>query len=642
MDHLMVCQAFLFLRRYIVVAKIDIDLQKSVCSLVVENEYRIAKQNISSRVSDMNDIRDMFYCERSRKDYDWQSNIFIPKVPQHIWAGISKMVKMYFSTRDRVKVLPIGKKDKNLSRAASKLLNRILNKPELHFFVKFVKALVFAFLYGDSTIKGWWVQETEERITGQSPVSSPVFNETGDITGINQEVEEIKETIPIKDYFDCQVYDPRNVFYSPEITHSAQDKRYVIFRSVEDYISLKREAGRLNYFNLEKLVEDEQTETDKDTDNVKQKQSAIFKDIEILERLGTFPVRRTAKGDVMPGLDQNGRPLDNAKWEQMIITVANINSKPVLIRFDQNKDGFIQVARLYCYIDPHKEHGIGQGTYTKDLQIAINDNFNMRNDSVILNTIGMNIVRKDAAIEWDTIVTAPGNNMMVEEPKEDIIPWRPGVNVTDAAMQHQLLDTELSRTTAEYPHSMGDMPNRREPATTSLMAQESGNYRNNLIALTLEYTGLSEFYNMVLKLADKYMHARTALEILEDDAQYLDLSGQYNYQPVSVSIEPEAQKMVKIQMLQNLIMTMSKIPNPKTVGIINKLMAEIFTSLGDEYEDFADLLLDEKTPIPAQGKDAGLSALLGGGASNELGMEQSIPEQMTRMIGTQAGGGVIG
>ncbi len=623
--------------------KIPQELQQAVSSLVI-NEYEIARQNQSSRRQAFDAIRDMFYAERTEKEYDWQSDIFIPKMAQHVWSSVAKLVKMYFSARERVRALPVGRHDKDKARAASKLLNRLLTRPGLKFFVKFVRAITLATLYGDATIKGWWTQELKEKIVGSQKRLSPELGEYGQIIGAGFIEDEIKEEMPVKDFFDCQVYESRNVFYSPEITDSPQDKRYVIFRSVEDIISLKKQEQMFNYFNLDKLIPDEQPATNIETNNIKLTSSALFKDIEILERWGLFPVRTTPAGTALPALDENGKPMDNADWQQIVLTIANINTKQILIRFEKNTYEMIPAARLFCYIDPHKDEGIGQGTYVRDLQIAINDNFNMRNDSVILNTIGMNIVKKDAAIEWDTIVVAPNNNMLVEDPQSDIVPWRPGVNVTDAAMQHQILDNELSRTTAEYPHSMGDFPGRREPATTAMMAQETGNYRNNLVAMTLEYTGLTDLYNMILKMADKFMHPQTGLDILEDDARFLELSGDWDYRPVSVSIEPESQKMLKVQMLQNLIPTLVNIPNPNTVKIINKIMGDIFTTLGDEFEDYAGMLLDENTPINTGKEDvATLLQQAAGGipTSNEQGMPQTPTEQAARQMGTMAGGGQI-
>ena len=371
-------------------------------------------------------------------------------------------------------------------------------------------------------------------------------------------------------------------------------------------------------------------------------------DINILERWGKWPVVFDENGMPHSGIDDDGNMMEGAEIMETIITVANIKSGKVLIRFQPNTRehggyGFRPMVRMLCYVHPTKDRGIGDGKYGYGLQNAINDNFNMVNDRTNIATYPTIKKKKFALIDNDTLQFGPEHVMELEN-LDDI----DMMNIPDAPQgaynQGAILFQKLQQVHATFTTDMGGFPQRREAVTTTMMAAEKSNTRNTLVNLTVEHTGLAEFYDMLLKISGMFMQPETLMNILGELTYFFDPEVEYNFTPVSTAILTENSKENKIAMLDQLIGRLVNVPNPRVFAIINMLMKEVFELMGKEYAQYGHALLDENfippsmmLPPPAQG---------GGGSGptkqkkqNQHGNKQTATESKVRQIGTRAGGG---
>ena len=71
---------------------------------VMDREFVIGKANTETIISDYESYEDMFECERTEKNADWMSDIFVPEFPAQMLAQSSEEANQYFKTRDFVEV----------------------------------------------------------------------------------------------------------------------------------------------------------------------------------------------------------------------------------------------------------------------------------------------------------------------------------------------------------------------------------------------------------------------------------------------------------------------------------------------------------------------------------------------------------
>ena len=386
-------------------AKFKKEVESVLAKIVVDGEYQTAKTNQSNDVSDFESYIDMFDAERTEKDYDWMSDIFIPEFPTHMLTQSAIDVSQYFQTRSFVEVYYEDTKPEGMASAEStkELINRTLNRRELYHYQKFVRAKTINHLIGHVDLHCWWEQKLETEYD---------INAFGDI---------IEETdVPVKDQFNYEVLDPRNVFTDSKYVYSMQQRDWVIIRCERSLNELKAEKDDFAYFNLDLLGKENEVKSDEKTETA---MATIESDdgykllpdnkmggkYDILRRYGKFWVVDDKDWNAKPGIDDKGNVLSKAYLAEVVMSFAVSKGKAVLIQFhhtpylDAYGFSYKPVIRALCYIHPTRDAGVGDGKYSSELQNAINDTFNVGNDRTMLATLPTLKGKKYATEDSDTI-----------------------------------------------------------------------------------------------------------------------------------------------------------------------------------------------------------------------------------------------
>ena len=395
--------------------------QGIVSAVVVDKEYSVDKANMEPEDKDLESAMNMLVCDRDKKDYDWQSDIYIPDYASMHWTQIGELVSQYFTSSEKVDCIPGSDPlDVMKGKAGKEFLNYHLNARYMHHLQKFIRQNSFTRLAGWVVLKIFYESNIEIRqeIIGERKVA----RETGiDIYGapietspypakVVMDKEPIYQDVKIvhTDRPNYEVWPNQDFFTDNKYVYSLQDKDHCIFRSDEKLSKLIECAEMCQYFNLELLDQDTETETANATWNKQNKAGDPYEriiqkwnpDVESLERWGKWPIVHDEEGNMLPdeeaskkagffipqnAIQMDGTVADGAMPVEMIISIANINNRKVLIRFQPNMPeyggyGMRPMTRLLCYVHPTKDRGIGDGMYAKELQQAINDNFNMGND----------------------------------------------------------------------------------------------------------------------------------------------------------------------------------------------------------------------------------------------------------------------
>lgn len=637
-------------------------IEKELTKQIVNGEYTVAQSNQQLDNEDFESYVDLLDSVRSSKNYDWMSDIRIPEFASHWLTQTSLDVDQYFQTRDFVEVYleDEGDEAKLNSEATKELINRTLNQKYLNHYQKFVRSKSIANLVGKVYLKCWWEQETiydqvgEEEILEELDVDdfgNPLRFE-GQTPARRFTTQPVFDNIPLIDRFNYDVYDQRNVFTDNTYRYSIQDKQWIIFRDEPTLQELKDEEESNGYFNLDILEEGQKPDSpsqtadetyNKDSDNPHQTvSSSIEKRYDRLERYGKFWVvlDRDEKGIPVEGsekigLDQFGKPLENAELHEVIITIILHKSTSTLIGFrltpflDAQGIPYRPIVRGLCYLHPTQDGGVGDGKYTRELQIAIDDTFNISQDRTMLATLPTFKTKKYSLDGNSTVYIEPMHAIELEDPN-DMTELVISDNIAGALNQMGVLTTKMQQVDAIQPPSMGQVPSLASTtATAASLANQGTSVRSSYKSMTFEYTALADLYWMIQQMTYTFALPETGFKLMGEKVYNFDPSKDYYFKPLSQSIETEQSKALKRKEWTTLLSYIIQMQHPDTVRIVNYILGEITKLMGDEYQNFSDKFLNEQTPIQQQGQQLEQQGS-GLGPSNQAGVQQSPAEIMTR------------
>jgi hypothetical protein len=622
------------------------EIEDALASVIIGQEYQTAKSNKDVEDDEFETYINLFDSERPEKDYDWMSDISLPEFPSRMLTQSALDVSQYFQTRDFIGAYLEDESDeaKANAEAAKECINRTLNQKHLHHYQKYVRAKTINHLQGSVWLECWWEQEIKRMVVGQEEEILDVAIPNENEVEIRTRTRDVEGDVIVIDRFNYDVIDPRNVFTDNSYVYSIQDKPFIFIRRERTLSELKAEASRHGYFNLDKIGQPPQeTETSRETTNSsdEQQKNPIKGDepFDIVKRYGKAWCKVLEKdeyGDpieVLPGIDSNGEPLEDAELHEVVITYALSEASNWLIGFslqpyvDAEGNPYRPLIRALCYVHPTKDSGIGDGKANRELQTAIDDTFNMSNDRVRLATIPVFKGKKYTTADSDSFYMEPGHKIDVENP-DDLQEITISSDITGALNQLNMLTGSMDKSMSVFPNTMGGQVAASTSATAIAGAESRTDMRTNYKSMTFEYTGLTPLYWMIQQMTYQLAKPETGEKLMGDKLYDFDPSKDYYYKPVSASIESEQSKNAKTASLNQTLGYASNLQHPDAVKIVNRLIGRIFELQGDEVSEYAKILMNEETPMgqgqPVQTEGGGVPA------SNQAGLPQSTAEQSVR------------
>lgn len=605
------------------------DIEKRIVGIVIDNEWTgsasLAQLNEDEFISYVGLIDSV----RDQKQYDWMSNIRIPEFAAQMLTQSSIDVDQYFKSRDFVECYLQDESDEaKLNAAATKeLINRTLNQPTLHHYLKFVRGKVINHLHGRVYAECWWEQDIQKR-------------------ALTEGAEGLSAEVIIKDHFNYDVIDPRRIRTSPEYTYSARDKGWIMVQKDKTMDWLQTNKKQFGFFNLDEI---KKHSIDKINEQLKMKREDLqgeqfykpINDIQtIIVRYGKFwaLVRERNPDTLQPtkinyGYDENGEVLKKAEFIECVITFASNGSSNVLIGFepasyvDANGVGYKPVIRGLCYVHPTDDEGVGDGRYGRDLQTAIDDTFNLGNDRTMLSTMPTFIGRKNSLIDNDTVFFEPEHVIEVEN-MDDLKEIRVSDNITGSLNQLGFLVNKLNQTMSIFPTTMGALPSAASTTATAVAGSESRtDKRTNYKSTTYENTFLSELYWMIIQMTQQFARVETAMKLMGQKAYDFDPTKDYWFKPLSQALESDQSKTNKVNKWIQVLGYITNLQHPDTVKLVNYIIKQLFTLLGDEFVNFGNVMLGEDKPMQgATAAQEGQEVPM----SNQTAVPQSMMEQLAR------------
>jgi hypothetical protein len=633
---------------------------------IVFQEYLTAKTNGDYDMGDFEANLDCLDGKRTEKEYEWMSDISTHDYAAIVYTEASGWANQMFQSRDFVDPILEGDRpeDAKKCQAAKKVINKTLNNREIFHYQKYMRARTLNATASAVHALCWWEKDVEEIDHGTRNISYPMYlDENGqqtdqqtNVVRMGSKKVNVKQKIIRKDYFNYDIIDPRNIFYSNNYCYTLQDKDWVIIRSEESYETLKSKQKENGYFNLDQLKElntptetDTSSETYNKDDQQQKSPKPVLKYFDKLMRFGKSWAVVTDKDSegypkkITSGYDELGDLKDGAELVETITEIAYSGSSKVLIRFQpqfcRTKTGrpYRPLLRGLCYIHPVKDVGVNDGKYLRQLQVAVDDTINMSNDRVQLATMPTMIGKRYVMEDNDTVKFQPEHTILVDDPATDLVEVKIRDNIQGALQQVSLLMNKMNQLPAVWATTMGGLPDKASTTATAVAGGESRtNLRQNYKSLTWENTYDLDFYWMMLQMTWQFAEPETAQLLMGDDAQYFDPDPLFNYLPVSSNIEMEQNKAKKIQNWDQFIGRASGMAKvvPEVIPLIAHAFGRICDLQGDEIRTVAPRI-ERLAKARPQEEGKGFEATKDASApptSNQNGLEMSQQEEFVRAM----------
>tara|TARA_Y100000294_G_scaffold100851_1_gene93561 strand:+ start:2265 stop:4220 length:1956 start_codon:yes stop_codon:yes gene_type:complete len=633
-----------------------------LANTIIDDEYRVGRANNNIPDNDYLDYLDMFDCERTEKNYDWMSDIYFPEFTSQMLTQSAIEAGLYFRTHDFVEVY-IGSEQevhKNAAKVNKDLINKTLNRRQLWFYQKYMRAINMKNISGVAYFRCWWEQDTRMEKIGTRRVREQIGT---DINGSPIEQftdQDVEVDVVLKDHFNFDVIDPRDVFTDPSYVYSLQDKQWIILRFDTTVDELEANADTMEYFNLDKLRTDSgntpretDTKGDKTTHHgLDNKSNAIktpLKSLMVLQRLGKHWVMvgneegdRDPNGNpvnVTSGIGNDGQKKEGAELHEMVITFAmdGFNSSTrTLIGYHPARDidsmgnPYRPVTRGLCYMHPAKDDGMGDGKCLRELQIGINDTINMENDRTKLATIPIMQGNQHDISDNETLVWQPGAFWQTET-GDKLDEVQIDSNVVGALNQVNLYQNMMQQASGVSAETQSKLAAPTTTATATVNQVRRSDTRSAYRTLTMENTGLTDIFWFITQMSARHMRDETAEKMLGEEGMIsFDPTLDFTYKPISASIDDDSSKQTKIQ---NWIQVLSFIASdPERRDAIDYILGELASLMGKEFEAFGNKFFANTKAPPMAGGGGNMQPQGAAGAvpSNQSGMEQSPEEVQVR------------
>jgi hypothetical protein len=642
------------------------DIQQALLSHVSE-EFAVAKRNNEALTQDFNAYYDMLHGVREAKPNEWESDIFLPEFESRLLTQVGNFVAQYFASADYVDTANESDDPKDVAeaKASRKLLNTLLNDKEAYYYYKTVRNIMYVFTCGSGVIKGGYQQRLAKELSHYKQVSDYV---TDPLTGnylaedgtpyidptiqkpafeTRKEPQWMDKVVADKPTFD--VYPITNTYMSPEYAYSLNDKEYVIFETEKTLDALKDEAEEMGYFNLN-LLEKENPEgqrgetTYNKEGQIEEQPKPPLKTFVVLERWGKYPVIEK-DGKFIPGFEKDGSFSEDATNEECIVHYVKAREKDEpnhIIGFRKSRHTKRPMVRFLCYVDMIKDSGFGDGEVNRELQKAINDNYNLMNYRTKLAITPAFKRKRFSGVDENVRIT-PEKAIDVEN-MEDLQEFKIEDNIAGGLQHQSLLSSRMDYCMATAPQTMGASPERAETATVASIVNQRANVRIGMKSMNLEFIGFTEFYDMLLTLCNDFMLPETLEELIgKEDAMAYNPKRKDKFKPVSQALETEESKNFKIKTWSGLLGMVGSIPNPKTPMVINYIMGQILELMGGGFKTFKKYMFEEDPSTMllytlatgAKGGGSPPAANPMAPQQNQRGQPQRPSEQMTRQAAPQ-------
>ncbi len=420
----------------------------------------------------------------------FKSNIFVPYIFSIVESVVPKMLGMVFNTRPIISIQPRKGTSVNMSKLLESLLEFQLDEDQLELFSKILEFFKEAAIYGTAFMK-----------------VIPRFNDD-ELVSFN--------------YIDLEPIDIFNI-YPDYRAKSIRRMKYIIQLSYMDFDELEKLEDQGFYKNVKEV--EQYVESSINVDEAKRER---LTDVGILDEYGFDSTRKVV--EVLEYWDRE--------------KIYTIGARSVILKEEDNPFGGLLPFIMARYVPvQHELFGIGIPEIAESLQEELNTVRNQRMDNVNLIINRMFIANKYADIDFDSLVSYPGNVILTND-INSIKPLDTRDVTKSAYLEEDIIKRDIDTGVGEYSYSRGEPPERRETATGIVRLQQASSARFDTVVKMLEFTVLRHIAKMFIWLDYHFLPPEDFKKIVGEEefekyngmmfySQDIDaVLKQYNFQPM--------------------------------------------------------------------------------------------------------------
>jgi len=446
---------------------------------------------------------------RDAEEHVMRSNIYVPYTFAIVESVVPKMLNTIFSSSPVISVIAREGGDTDLAFILERYLDYAFSEESLEFFAAMEDFFKEACIYGTSFMK------ILPRFTG---------------------------TVPELDYIDADPVDLYKIFPDPR-ARSLRKAEWIIHRDWIEYDRLKEMTQQGIY------------------------QKSVLKDLEgkfesqlDIEEYKRQRLEQVDRGEGR-GFDTDRKTIEVLEyWDRN--EIISIAGREVVLKREPNPfRGLIPFVMTRYTSVPHEFYGIGVPEMSQSLQEELNDLRNQRMDNVNIIINRMFIANKYSDIDFDTLVSYPGNVILAGD-VNDVKPLDTRDVTRSCYMEEERLITDIQNVTGEWEYGRGQPPERRETATGIIRLQQAANVRFDSIIKRIEFGTMRALAKLFIWYAYHFLPPHRLMAIVgEKDfvekkgMRFYELSPyevlrHYHFQPMGSSTS--AVKELRAQQMINL------------------------------------------------------------------------------------------
>ncbi len=442
---------------------------------------------------------------RDPSQYTLKSNVFVPYTFSIVETVVPKMLGTIFNTRPILSVVPRHGTSEGMARLLESLLQYQLDEEQLEFFNKVLEFFKETAIYGTSFAK-----------------VIPKFNDD-DLVSFN--------------FIDMEPIDLFNIY--PDFrAKSVRRMKYIIQVSYMEYDELLEKYRQGFYEKVPELIDK----------------------VESMINIDEFKRRRLSSVGILDeyGFDSNRKIIEVIEyWDKDNIYV--IGGRSVVMKKEVNPfQGLLPFIMARYVPVQHELFGIGIPEISESLQDELNAVRNQRMDNVNLIINRMFVANKYADIDFDNMISYPGNIILTNDVNA-IVPLNTPDVTKSAYNEEEIIKLDIDNATGEFAYNRGAPPERRETATGIVRLQQASNIRFDTVVKMLEFTVLRSIAKMFIWLDYHFLEPKDFAKIVGEDEfvqndgmsfykqDIEELLKQFHFQPMGSSTT--AVKEVRVQQI---------------------------------------------------------------------------------------------
>lgn len=591
--------------------KLSEDTQKELLAFI-NKRHNLMRDKRKDKDADVKRWLDLYNSIAEEKDYDWESNLFVPYVYSMLQTALPRVNASLFGSNQKVSVEAQTEEFVHSENKIAKYIDQKLNQMKLRKKARDINSASLKYPYAVAKVR--WRFETDTYRVKEYP---KIFGKPIKVFG-PQDVEKSSVTYDDPDFEHI----PWDEFWIDPDATCIENARDCIHRTIKDYNHLKIKEAEGIYMNVEKL-----------------KDSKPPIDVDLF-------VKEAVDGDYYDQTDKGYNEVEVKEWygaydingtgelEHIIVFIGN--GKNILRVVENDNYRKMKPFKLFrAFPEEGSIYGKCLPQILESLQNELNDVRNARMDNIKLVLRKTYKVLSDADIDLGQLFSGPGNVIFMDN--MDDVQEMEFKNII-SAMEEGNIKNDMQQVSKITDYNMGTSGGRGINSTATgisiITAETASGFKEMVENLKDDYIELIDMMFIMMKQEktdDEVLRLYERGESKFDKVTLEELQGDYYFRINLKSLS--ANKQLEQQQYVNLLNILGRFPNINVRALIRTILEKFEVKNIEEIMNVQQMQQQmQQQQMQQQSGNAGMmDGLEQPGMPSEA---EKTPEQRINEVGT--------